>query len=75
MPSCEKIDTSRRGLIAKNIFLRAFFKSQFFGQTRNFNEKNSLWDFVMATSLTFFCTPGHNDKTFVIALRHESGWA
>ena len=38
-------------------------------------EENSWWDFVMATSLTFFCTPGHNDKTFVIALRHESGWA
>ena len=39
MPSCEKIDTSRRGLIAKNIFLRAFFKSQLFGKTRNFDEQ------------------------------------
>jgi len=54
MPSCEKIDTSRRGLIAKNIFLRAFFKSHFFGQTRNFNERKFLNGFCYGNKFDVF---------------------
>ena len=54
MPSCEKIDTSRRGLIAKNIFLRAFFKSHFFGQTHNFNERKFLLGFCYGNKFDVF---------------------